>query len=324
MQITNTEGYVTVRDNGRGVADFAKLLDLGSSGWHEVTEASEDPCGVGLFCLAPREVTVRSGGKTVTFSGDGWPGAPVAVRHDPEPVSGTAVRFEDEPRNSMAVDLNAVFCGLQVTVDGRLCPSARFLSEDATRHPELGCRVEVRHARDLNPWHHAWKRGQVHGANTLVNFHGQVVTFDHHAVSERDLHFLVDMTGEPTDVPRCLAPARRSVVSWPGSAVSRGRLTKDGLIELRLREKALQPPVLSIQLLEPLGLIQTHASVFLAPPVVGLLGHGQLLADLRDLHALGQLHLGFPKLGDDLFRRMSLPAHDLALSDCVHGLRIFA
>ena len=62
----------TVRDNGRGVEDFAKLLDLGGSGWEEALESSEDPAGVGLFCLAPREATIRSKGKMVTISGDGW------------------------------------------------------------------------------------------------------------------------------------------------------------------------------------------------------------------------------------------------------------
>ena len=58
VQITTTDGLVRVRDNGRGIEDFAKLLDLGGSGWDEGFEASEDPAGVGIFCLAPREVFV--------------------------------------------------------------------------------------------------------------------------------------------------------------------------------------------------------------------------------------------------------------------------
>lgn len=48
VQITNTNGIVTVRDDGRGIEDFEKLLDLGGSGWEEKLEASEDPAGVGL------------------------------------------------------------------------------------------------------------------------------------------------------------------------------------------------------------------------------------------------------------------------------------
>ena len=77
VEIINTDGHVTVRDNGKGIEDFGKLLDLGNSSWDEPLERSEDPAGVGVFCLAPREVTIRSNGKKVTISGDGWTGAPV-------------------------------------------------------------------------------------------------------------------------------------------------------------------------------------------------------------------------------------------------------
>ena len=57
VEITNEHGVVTVRDNGRGIDDFNKLLDLGSSGWDDVLEQSEDPAGVGVFCLASRRVS---------------------------------------------------------------------------------------------------------------------------------------------------------------------------------------------------------------------------------------------------------------------------
>ena len=60
VQIINQDGYVTVRDNGEGIDDFSRLLDLGGSGREENLESSEDPAGVGLFCLAPRQVTIRS------------------------------------------------------------------------------------------------------------------------------------------------------------------------------------------------------------------------------------------------------------------------
>jgi len=56
---------VMVRDNGRGIDDFAKLLDMGGSGWDEpgedTLEAAEDPAGVGLFCLARRGPARRPG-----------------------------------------------------------------------------------------------------------------------------------------------------------------------------------------------------------------------------------------------------------------------
>ena len=66
---------------------------------------------------------------------------------------------------------------------------------------------EVRESQDLNSWHKSCKRGGYRSDNVLVNFHGQVVAFDCHPVSEHHLHFLVDMTGEPTGI-RMMLPAR--------------------------------------------------------------------------------------------------------------------
>ena len=65
VDITNEEGWVMVRDNGEGIEDFSKLLDMGGSDWGEGVERSEDPAGVGLFCLAPRMVAIRLPGNDV-------------------------------------------------------------------------------------------------------------------------------------------------------------------------------------------------------------------------------------------------------------------
>jgi len=46
VHIINSDGQVTVRDNGRGIVDFAVLLDLGRSDWDDRTEYAEDPAGV--------------------------------------------------------------------------------------------------------------------------------------------------------------------------------------------------------------------------------------------------------------------------------------
>ena len=211
VDVVNEGGFVTVSDNGQGIDDFARLLDLGGSGWEESLEESEDPAGVGLFCLAPREVTIRSNGQIATTSGDGWMGEPVEIQNDPESVQGTVLRFQDEPWTSAAVDRNAVFCGMGVTVDGKACPKMPFMSDQAASYRDLGCRIEVREAQDLNPWHTSCKRGSYHTDNVLVNFHGQVVAFDCHPVSEHHLHFLVDMTDEATGI-RMMLPARTRLV----------------------------------------------------------------------------------------------------------------
>jgi len=99
VSITNHEGQVTVHDNGRGLGDtdWPVLLDLGGSGWDDALDKGEDPCGVGLFCLAPRAVTIRSRGKIATIANKGWRGAPVSMRTDSEPVVGTVLSFEDAP-----------------------------------------------------------------------------------------------------------------------------------------------------------------------------------------------------------------------------------
>ena len=43
VEITNAGGCVIVRDNGDGIEDFAKLLDLGGSGWDEGLEVARIP-----------------------------------------------------------------------------------------------------------------------------------------------------------------------------------------------------------------------------------------------------------------------------------------
>ena len=211
--ITNKDGWVTVRDNGQGISDFAKLLDLGGSGWNETCERSEDPAGVGIFCLAPREVTIRSKGKLVTITEDGWSSMPTEVTFDPEPIrKGTVLRFQDEPWESDMVDIHAAFSGVLVTVDGKQCPKLPFVSENAAHLPELGCRIEVLESIQLNQWHNACRRREGgYGNKGVLNFHGQVVTFQCYPITDNELYYLVDLTGEPTGI-RLMLPARTCLV----------------------------------------------------------------------------------------------------------------
>ena len=211
VEITNRDGYVTVRDNGRGIEDFAKLLGFGGSGWEDALESSEDPAGMGLFCLAPREVTIRSNGKMVVISGGGWTGAPIEVQDDPDPVQGTVLRFEDETWIAVGVQSLARFSGMEVTVDGYYFPPAPFISNQASSHPALGCRIEVCEPQDPAAWRQSRSQDDYPSHNVLVNFHGQVVASYCHLVSEHNLHYLVDMTGEPTGI-RMMLPARTRLV----------------------------------------------------------------------------------------------------------------
>ena len=209
VDIINSGGWVVVRDNGKGVSDFAKLLDLGGSGWDESTEQSEDPAGVGLFCLAPRTLNIASGTRGVRIEAEGWRGKPVEIQEDGIDIDGTSIGFPDEPWDLAAVEAHAVFSGMKVTVDGQECQSLAFIGEDAAAHPELGCRIEVRDRGDLDEWYHRLRDNGWH--NVLVNFHGQVVSFEYRPTSDRSAYFLVNMTGEATGI-RLMLPARTMLV----------------------------------------------------------------------------------------------------------------
>jgi hypothetical protein len=85
-----------------------------------------------------------------------------------------------------------------------------------------------------------------------------------------------------------------------------GDLLEQLLVQGQLGDEALQPGVLGLQLLEALGVVLLEAAVLVAPAVEGLLADAELLADLADGQALGEVGLGLAQLGDDLLRAMSL------------------
>ncbi len=209
VMITNQEGVVTVQDNGHGIQDFSQLLDLGSSGWDEALEYSEDPAGVGIFCLAPRQVKICSGHQCVLITEQGWTGETLSIEISGKSTIGTALQFEDEPWHSDAVEKHAVFSGLRVVVDNQECSREPFVSTEAAHYPELGCQIEVIERKDLRAWHSRW-RHNYYSDDVLVNFHGQVIQFSFKPISE-ELVFLVDLTGESTRL-RLMLPARTQMV----------------------------------------------------------------------------------------------------------------
>ena len=211
VSIINQDGLVTVHDNGSGIDDFSKLLSLGDSDWDDSLEKAEDPAGVGVFCLAPREVTIRSGSKKVCITEKAWTGQPVMVRQNDDSLKeGTVLMFQDEPWTFATVQKHAVFTGLTVTVDGAECAKEHFSSDKAVDYTALGCKIEVRPREALNEWHTRFRNGY-YSRDILVNFHGQVVSFTDLPVSDRELAFLVDMTGNPTGI-RLMLPARTRLV----------------------------------------------------------------------------------------------------------------
>jgi hypothetical protein len=208
--ITNENGLISVRDNGSGIDDFSKLLDLGDSDWDDAMEKAEDPAGVGVFCLAPREVTISSGNKKVCITEKAWTGEPVPILENGDRLRGTILVFKDDPWEFATVEKHAVFTGLTVTVDGKECAREQFCSDEAINFADLGYKVEVRHKKTLNRWHEYFRQGY-YSHDILVNFHGQVIVFKYSPVSEEHLTFLVDLTGDATDI-RLMLPARTMLV----------------------------------------------------------------------------------------------------------------
>ncbi len=209
VRIANKDGFVTIQDNGCGIDDFQKLLDLGGSGWDEKMEAGEDPAGVGLFSLAPREVTIISGNRKTVIDKDGWTGKPVKVIQIREAIKGTIVKFKDEtPWDMELVEKHAVFANIRVVVDGKYCHQMPFCSDEAVYYANPGCRIEV--VTEISKYHKEWTSNYYYG-RVLVNFHGQVVQLDRWPNKNcRGLTILIDIADQ-TDL-RLMLPARTMLV----------------------------------------------------------------------------------------------------------------
>ena len=225
VKISVTGQNVIVEDDGRGIDDFQKLLSLGASGWAETTEASEDPAGVGLFCLAPRAVVIDSNGKRVVISGSSWTGAPVEIV--PSSVkAGTQICFAANEYECAAWASKdklrpfARFTGMSVdAVDGRIEPEPFLTGDEIYAHPELGINVRVIAAGDWRTAELPFRSQTGDMCNCVVNFHGQIVGAHVHHYGfdlgpETTTGYFIDMNGTPTGL-RLMLPARTRVVENP-------------------------------------------------------------------------------------------------------------
>ena len=80
---------------------------------------------------------------------------------------------------------------------------------------------------------------------------------------------------------------QRNDVCERALTVSRGSLFQDRLVELGISQKALQPGVLPLQVLQTLRLIHLHPAILFPPPVVGHLGDTKTPDDLADTDTFG-------------------------------------
>ncbi|MBA7496248.1 hypothetical protein ES702_06847 [subsurface metagenome] len=100
---------------------------------------------------------------------------------------------------------------------------------------------------------------------------------------------------------------------WPGSEISPVGLLKYGIIQGEIGHQPLQPCILLLKLLQPLGLINPHAAILLTPSTISLCRDAQLTADICRLGSLDLQHLSFAKHADDLLWCVAFPAHFLLL-----------
>ena len=105
----------------------------------------------------------------------------------------------------------AVFSGMHVAVDDcHACVGSPFVGRagGSTRAglPDRGSR-----SRAPDAWHRHSATQRGHGDNVLVNFHGQTTASTITRSASTGSDFLIDMTGEPTDI-RLMLPARTRLV----------------------------------------------------------------------------------------------------------------
>ena len=109
------------------------------------------------------------------------------------------------------------------------------------------------------------------------------------------------------------AHCRRIADGAKGSEVSPCSLRQDHLVQCQIRHRPPQPLVLRLQRLEPLQLVPVHAAILLAPAVVGILCHADLMNRVRDRAALALQNLNLPKLQHDLLGLVAFACHPVVL-----------
>lgn len=202
-----------IRDDGRGIADPAKFLRLGDSGWDEDIARSEDPAGMGVFSLAGRHVTVRSYAADIgeawqaSITPDAWESGDLLDVMPAVIEKGTEIEIELPEAWAkalgQAVKDAARFCPVAVWFGGERQPKDGFLREAVRVEEWNGCRIGVFVDR-----HH------IHRELVRINFHGLTVpcTLPHivDADGGRGWYTKVDIVDAP-DL-RLVLPARKEMV----------------------------------------------------------------------------------------------------------------
>ena len=219
IEIIGKPGNATLilRDDGCGIADFAKLVTFGASSWDEVTDVTENAAGMGVFSLASRGVTIRSRGRRVTLTREVFCGeAEAIVLPDVGALVGAELMFPAREADvERLVELAVRFYPVPVTLNGKPARQTGFLAGAVYTVEWQGLRLGV-FRNDLPPELFApgdwpWPRST---NNLYLNFHGHVVAAKGrvhlHEIKGPDWFVAVDVLNAP-DL-RLVLPARNEPI----------------------------------------------------------------------------------------------------------------
>ena len=208
--------WMTISDDGIGIADPAVILSLGRSGWDRELHDREDPAGMGVFSLAGRYVEVRSRARSasqgwrIDIASEAWEaGTPIAVVPCDHP-EGTSFRLHLDAEWAKTFERSAkaaaCYCPVPVRCNGTELPRQEWLAGAEAVIEQDGVRIGLfqapRSARYM----------------PQVNFHGVIVACALPTVSELDRHWWAKI--DIVDAPRLqlVLPARKEMVENPALA----------------------------------------------------------------------------------------------------------
>ena len=261
-RISTERGMVLrVRDDGRGIADPAKLLALGDSGWDDRIVASEDPAGMGVFSLAGRHVTVRSRpagsavGWQVTIPPQAWENAEPLDLAEAAIESGTEIEIdlpaEWTPHLDGTVQKVSAYYPVPVWFDGNAQIRRDFLSDVIFVEEWKGCRIGVFRNNSIL-------------RNDRINFHGLVVPCDLPSVSEVGHRAIWQVRVEIIDAPdiQLVLPARKEVIDNSALGELKEACTK-AIFRAIARQGHHRLPFKNWRLAQQLGVCLPEASPWL-------------------------------------------------------------
>jgi len=208
---TDRGPVLRIRDDGRGIADPAKFVTLGDSGWDGNVARSEDPAGMGVFSLAGRHVTVRSrpadsaDAWQVTIPPDAWETSQPLDLTTAELALGTEIDIDLPdawaPSLDQAVKNAARYYPLPVSFDGTTQTRSSFLQQAERIEEWNGCRIGIFKANA--------KIDNLH-----INFHGLTVPCKLPDVHDIEGGNGWDVRVDIVDAPdlQLVLPARKEVI----------------------------------------------------------------------------------------------------------------